>query len=169
MSISPECQRILHRVTTTEREVEQALQQLEAADPGETTNLLKHYRAVTKKLHDLQDSLADCLVDSYQLQVTLTGTATITVEGLAHGSSNISYLFLLNKARTAIALASFPPISLKVSALTFMITQTSGGSGTYSNENGNIVLPLGLHLSTGGQQLDADLSIHSRPIHQARR
>ena len=155
MSISTECQRILHQITTIEHEVKQALQKLEAANPGETINLLQQYRAVTKKLHAHQDSLADCVADSYQLKVSLRGTITIRGEG--QDSSDILYLFLLNKARTVITLASFPPISLTISGLNYTITETSGGSGTYAN--GKIVLPLGLHLSSNFQLNDADLSL----------
>src|SRR5215468_3113541 len=101
MSVAPECQRILREVTAAVHDVEQVQQRLEAAAPGETVALLKQYRAATRKLHDLQDSLANCVADSYQLEASLTGTATVTVEGL-RGSSNISFVILLNKARTVI-------------------------------------------------------------------
>ena len=148
MSVAPECQRILRDITAAANDVEQVQQRLEAAAPGETIGLLKQYRAATRKLHDLQDSLANCLADSYQLEASLRGTATVTVDRL-RGSSNISFPILLNKARTVITLASFPPMNFTsrtpVGDVTVTLTQTSGGSGTYAN--GNIVLPLGLHLT----------------------
>jgi hypothetical protein len=162
MSVAPECQRILRDITAAAHDVEQVQQRLEAAAPGETISLLKQYRAATRKLHDLQDSLANCLADSYQLEASLTGTATVTVERL-RGSSNISFPILLNKARTVITLASFPPMNLTsrtpVGDVTVTLTQTSGGSGTYAN--GNIVLPLGLHLSGSGagRRVNSDINM----------
>jgi hypothetical protein len=162
MSVPPECAQILHEVTAAAYDVEQAQQRLEAAAPGETVGLLQQYRAVTRKLYELQDSLANCLADSYQLEASLTGTASVTVEGL-RGSSNISFPILLNKARTAITLASFPPMNFTsrtpVGDVTVVLTQTSGGVGTYAD--GHIVLPLGLHLSGngGGQRVNSDISV----------
>jgi hypothetical protein len=153
MSIPPECQGTQDQLTLVDREVKQALKELEAADPNESGNLLQQLKALTAKLHDLQNSLADCIVDSHQLKTQFKGTATIKIANEQPGSSLISLLILLNGTRTVITLTSFPPIiSNEVT-----VTKTSGGSGSYAR--GHIAMPLGLHFAVSKSILDSNLSV----------
>jgi hypothetical protein len=154
MSILPECQSIQDQIPSVSREIEQALQRLEAADPGERPQLLQEFRALTGRHHALQNSLADCIVSS--LVARFTGTTTIKIAN-QQGRSDIAFRILLNSARTVIMLTSFPTIVSTIGSFTVTVTQTSGGTGSYAS--GRIVLPLGLHFAASGPFGNSDLSI----------
>jgi hypothetical protein len=166
MSIPPECQSIENRIARVHGEVQQALQQLEATAPSERPTRFQQLKALTAKLHDLQDSLGACIVNSRQVEGLFRGTGTIMIEQ-QQPSSDISFSTLLNSERSNFTLTSFPPISYTFHTpqgnMMLTVTKTSGGSGSYAN--GHIVLPLGLHFALSGpptspldSPLDADLS-----------
>lgn len=154
MSILPECKSIQDQIPPVDREIEQTLQQLENADPGQRPALLQQFRTLTARLQTLQNSLADCIVSC--LVALFNGSAVIKIAN-QQGTSNISIRILLNSARTVIMLTSFPTITSTIGGNTVTITQTSGGTGTYAS--GHIVLPLGLHATVSGAAGSSDLSI----------
>jgi hypothetical protein len=165
MSIPPECQRIQDQIALADGKVQQALRQLEATAPSERPRLFQQLKVLTATLHDLQDSLGHCIVNSRQVEGLFNGTGTIVIEN-QRPASEISFSTLLNTARTNFTLTSFPAINYTFHTptgdMTLTVTKTSGGSGSYAN--GHIVLPLGLHFairpgSPLGSPLDADLSI----------
>jgi hypothetical protein len=145
MIILPECQSIQDQIPPVDREIERALQQLADADPGERPRILQQFRALTERLHALQNSLADCIVSS--LVALFRGTAIVKIAN-QQGRSDISIRILLNSAKTVIMLTSFPTITFTAGSVTVTVTQTSGGSGSYAS--GRIVLPLGLHFAVSG-------------------
>ena len=126
-----------------------------ATAPAERPTLFQQLKSLTASLHDLQDSLGSCIVNSHQVQGILGGTGTIVIRN-QQGSGNVACSTLLDSARTTFTLRSFPTNSYNVAGMTLTVTKTSGGSGSYAN--GRIVLPLGLHFALSGGT-GADLSI----------
>jgi hypothetical protein len=155
MAIPPECQSIQDQIALAEGRVQQTLEQLEGTAPADRATLFQQLKSLTANLHDLQDSLGNCIVNSHQVVGLFGGTATIAILN-QRGSGNIACSTLLDSARTKFSLMSFPANSYNVAGQTLTVTKTSGGSGSYAN--GHIVLPLGLHfaLSIG---VGADLSL----------
>jgi hypothetical protein len=160
MAIPPECQSIQDQIALAEGKVQQALEQLEGTAPGDRAALFQQLKSLTANLHDLQDSLGNCIVNSGQVVGLFGGTATIVIRN-QQGSGNIACSTLLDSTRTKFSLTSFPATSYAVAGMTVTVTKASGGSGSYAN--GRISLPLGLHFAASGVGADLSLTLSTDP------
>lgn len=161
MAIPPECQSIQDQITLAEGKVQQALEQLEGTAPADRAILFQQLKSLTANLHDLQDSLGNCIVNSNQVVGLFGGTATLVIRS-QQASGNIACSTLLDSARTKFSLTSFPATSYAVAGMTVTVTKTTGGSGSYAN--GHISLPLGLHFaSSSGVGADLSLTLSTDP------
>jgi hypothetical protein len=156
MAIPPECQSIQDQIALAQGKVQQTLEQLEGTAPADRATLFQQLKSLTLDLHNLQDSLGNCIVNSHQVVGLFGGTVTIVIRN-QQGSSNIACSTLLDSGRTKFSLTSFPANSYPVAGMTLTVTKTSGGSGSYTN--GHIVLPLGLHFAVSSG-VGADLSLN---------
>jgi PASTA domain len=155
--VPAECQSIQDEIDALQQERESLQEELQEAPPSQKPGLIAQIRALNAQIRAAGDRLADCIGDSGPpppppppLEARFDGTATITTTfGQAPGpyTQPVRFNVLLNGARTAIAIASFPTIQATFDTPfgrnTTTVTRTSGGSGSYAA--GNIVMPLGLH------------------------
>jgi hypothetical protein len=107
MGIPSECQSIQDQIALVEGKVQETLEQLVATAPAERPTLFQQLKSLTASLHDLQDSLGSCIVNSHQVQGILGGTGTIVIRN-QQGSGNVACSTLLDSARTTFTLRSFP-------------------------------------------------------------
>jgi hypothetical protein len=155
MGIPPECQSIQDQIALAEGRVQQTLEQLEGTAPADRATLFVQLKSLTANLHELQDSLGQCIVNSHQVVGLFGGTATIVIRN-QQGSGNVACSTLLDGTGTKFTLTSFPANSYNVAGMTVTVTKASGGSGSYAS--GRIVLPLGLHFATSSG-IAADLNL----------